>query len=111
MYRNFLLIEGQNPIRKDVQNLLEERFYDLKMSSYSIDECREKYDSIPWTDYDLVLINCPYELDEGFAKLTAIKCMKQAPMVMVLTQSQIVADKTLQAGAVAAVRTIKNPIF
>lgn len=99
MYRNFLLIEGQNPIRKDVQNLLEERFYDLKMSSYSIDECREKYDSIPWTDYDLVLINCPYELDEGFAKLTAIKCMKQAPMVMVLTQSQIVADKTLQAGA------------
>ena len=99
MLRKFLLIEGQNPIRKDVQTLLDDRFNDLKMQVYSIDECRENYDNIAWADYDLILVNCPYELDEGFDKLTAIKTINNPPMILVLTLSQDVADKTLQAGA------------
>lgn len=99
MLRKFLLIEGQNPIRKDVQALLDERFHDLKIQVYTIDECRENYENIAWADYDLVLVNCPYELDEGFDKLTAIKTIKNPPMILVLTLSQDVADRTLQAGA------------
>ena len=99
MQRKFLLIEGRNRVREDVQALLEERFHHLEIVNYSIEECRENYDAIPWATYDLVLVNCPYELGEGFEKLTAIKNLDHAPMVLVLTQKQTVADKTLQAGA------------
>ena len=99
MHRKFLFIEGRNQIREDVQTLLEDRFHDLEMVNYSIEACREHFSDIRWAEYDLVLINCPYELDEGFEKLTLIKQLENAPMVLVLTQRQSVADKTLQAGA------------
>lgn len=99
MHRKFLFIEGRNPIREDVQTLLEERFHGLEMVSYSIEKCRAHFNNIQWGEYVLVLINCPYELDEGFTKLTLIKQLDNAPMVLVLTQRQSVADKTLQAGA------------
>lgn len=99
MQCKFLLIEGKNSIREDVQVLLNKRFHALDIVIYTTAYCQEHFNNIAWEDFNLVLINCPYSIDESFSKLTAIKLLQNSPMVLVLTQSQTVADKVLQAGA------------
>ena len=99
MQRKFLLIEGKNPIREDVQALLAERYHRLEMLVHSTDYCHKHFSEIDWNAYSLVLINCPYSVDDKFSKLSAIKNRQKSPMVLVLTQSQSVADKVIQAGA------------
>ncbi len=101
--QRFLLVEGQHPIRLDLELTLRRRFPKAEIERHFLTDTFTDTAVLPaldWQAYDVVLLSCPASICTNLSCLRAIKKHGgRKPVVVVMTQNADLGRRAVWEGA------------